>query len=93
MAIKVEINYLGVELIVTGDYMARVRAKLGGPPEDCHPEEPSDFDIEDVKVGGVSIIEMLACFVVPHLTQPVSYCSALGEIAEACREKLDEDYE
>ena len=90
----VEVNYLGTEMEVTGDYTPGKPAYVTGPPEDCYPEEPAEFDIEEVTVGGVSVYSMLECLQTagsPRLTP----ATCLEEIAVLCLEKAgesDDDY-
>lgn len=60
----VNLTYLGVELEVEGTYTAGEPAITSGPPEDCYEGSPSSFDVEDVKIGDVSILPMLECFLV-----------------------------
>ena len=38
----------GFELEVTGKYNPGADGRFSGLPEDCYPDEPSDFDFEDV---------------------------------------------
>ena len=88
--VTVEINFLNTDLTVEGWYTPAVPGKTYGPPEDCYPEEPSDFEIDDILVNGISIYEMVECCQVVQNTQPISHRDFLLELAEACCEKLDE---
>jgi hypothetical protein len=85
-----EITFLGVDLTVTGNYFGGQPGKTSGPPELCYPEEPSDFEIEEIYVNGISIYEMVQCCQVVQNTKPISHRDFLIELAEACCEKLDE---
>lgn len=88
--ITLEITFLNTELTVAGWYTPAVSGKLSGPPEDCYPEEPSEFEIEDILVEGVSIYDLAQCCSIPQNTRPISHRNFLTELAEACCEKLDE---
>jgi hypothetical protein len=57
----VNLTYLGVELVVEGTYTAGEPAITSRPPEDCYEGSPSSFDVDDVKIGDVSIMSMMEC--------------------------------
>lgn len=84
-----DITFLGTDLTVVGDYTPGVAGHTYGPPEDCYPEEPSNFEIEDILVNGCSIYEMCQCCAIAQNTSPISHRDLLIELAEACCEKLD----
>ena len=79
----VDITFLGTDLTVIGAYFPGQRGRTSGPPEDCFPEEPSDFEIEDILVNGCSIYEMVQCCAIAQNTQPISHRDFLIELAEA----------
>lgn len=87
---EVEINYLGVELTVEGDYTPAVAGKTYGPPENCYPEEPSSFDIEDIFVEGTSIMEMFQCFAICTNKSPIGHTDALLDLSMKVCEICDE---
>ena len=86
---KIEINFLGVDLEVTGDYFPGQVGRTSGPPENCYPEEPSSFEIESIVVGDTSITEMFQCFAIPQNTKPIRHADAMTELAERCCEQID----
>ena len=86
----VEITFLGSDITVVGDYSPGQRGRTDGPPEDCYPDEPSNFEIEDILVNGCSIYEMCQCCAIAQNTQPISHRDFLIELAEAVCLKLDE---
>lgn len=66
----VNLTYLGVELVVEGTYTAGEPAITSGPPEDCYEGSPSSFDVDDVKIGDVSIMSMMECLLVAGAHNP-----------------------
>jgi hypothetical protein len=62
MKMSVSLFYGDTEYVVTGNYRKRVPARMylrNGDPG--YPEEPAEFEIEDVTVCDQSIMEMLQC--------------------------------
>lgn len=44
----VSITVDGIDLEVLGDYTPAVKGRMYGPPEDCYPDEPAEFDMQEV---------------------------------------------
>lgn len=62
MKTGVTLFYGDTEYAVTGNYRKRVPARMYMPNGDPgYPEEPAEFEIEDVTVGDQSIMELLQC--------------------------------
>jgi len=91
MSTKLTLIWLGVEVTVTGDYSPMKPGKFTGPPEACYPDEPAEFDIEDVQVAGESIVEMLMCLQLPSSPFRRTSRMALDDLAEDCITKLEEE--
>jgi hypothetical protein len=88
-SVTIEVSFLGTDITVKGAYTPAVPGRLYGPPEDCYPEEPSEFEIEEILVNGCSIYEMAQCCAVAQNTKPISHRDFLIELAEACCQKCD----
>lgn len=73
-------KWLGVEVLVSGDYYAGTRGDN---------EDPSEFEIESVQIGGVQVDQMLACMKVVGATGKAS-AWALGDLRDLCLEKFEE---
>jgi hypothetical protein len=93
---QIEITYLGVELTVEGTYEAEEPSRTSGPPEDCYEGSPSYFEIDDIFVGGVSIIEMFQCMAIVTNRSPIGHKDALNDLAslvcEIC-DNMEPDYD
>ena len=92
---KVTIMYHGVELECEGGYTKGHRAvpyfRNGDPG---YPEEPPEFALESVKVGGVEIIEMLDGLFAEHynvFTKAIRYGSVLADIEDICIEQIESE--
>lgn len=89
--VTVEVSFNGADLLVKGDYSPHQPAKIYAPAEDCYPEEPGEFDVEAVIVGGVDITELLMDAYLPKLDggKFVLGRCVLDEIADRAYEKAD----
>lgn len=97
-SVTLELDFFGSVLTVVGSYTPGTPGKLTGPWEDSYPAEPSEFEVEDVLAGEVSVYEMMQCMQVVVNTSPIKHRDALTTLAEQCCETLDEaepddDYE
>ena len=90
MTTQLTIDFLGVELEVEGSYDPGEPSRTSGPPEDCYEGSPSYFEIEDILVGGVSILEMFQCFSIPTNSAPIRHRDALQALAEIACQMCDE---
>ncbi len=76
----VAVKWLGVEVLVSGDHYAGTQGDN---------EDPSEFEIVSVRVGGVRVDQMLACMKVVESTGNAG-AWALEDLRNLCLEKLEE---
>jgi len=84
--VTITLSYHGTDLDVEGYYTPGEPGKVTGPWEDCYPEEPSEFEVEDILIEGGSIYDLLSRMQVAQNTSPIRHKDVLTDIAElACQ--------
>jgi hypothetical protein len=58
---KMEINFNGMKLTVFGKYYKAIQGNGWGAWRGPTPDEPEDFEIEDILFAGTSVYELLEC--------------------------------
>lgn len=101
MADTVTITYNGVEMEVTGEYYAGCRGRMylrNGDPG--YPDEPAEFSIESIEVGGVDISSMFEDLYYRRtnvLSGKPEYYEVMMQIEDLCidamRGMIEDDYE
>lgn len=73
---SVDITFRGAKLTIIGYYTPGLTGIYSGPPEKCFPEEPAEFDIEDILHQSGSLITMLEDLLLPDETPVMELLSA-----------------
>jgi len=86
--VSVFIHNCDFELIVTGDYTSGSDGRTYGPPEDCYPGYPSEFDIEHCNI----MMSKTESFDLTRLPEAFFGPKVVEEISNACLEKIEESW-
>ena len=92
----VTVDFRGTELEVTGRYYAGCRAVYYTSNGDGHPAEPAEFDIHEIKIGGVDCFDMFCELYVENvsaLSGKKSYEEVFAEIESLCLVAIEESEE